>query len=110
MRHIAEAYASQRFGSAGEARVFVEQVMRRQAHVEIEFQRFIKSLLRERLRLNTSNRSVRAFVQNLRAILWNDLQIALNRVLRGPVGRFCRWLLKQFRSCILAATRSPNSG
>jgi hypothetical protein len=110
VEQIAALYASRRFGSEFDARVFVERVLKRQSQVEFEFQRFIKSLLRERLRLNASARNARDLMENLRALWWNDLQIALNGLLRGPIGRCCRWVLKQFRGCVLAASRSPNSG
>jgi hypothetical protein len=109
VERITEIYAVRRFGASSDARAFVNRVIKRQSQIEAEFQRLIKSLLRERLRLNATTRNAGDLVRNIRAILWNDLQIVLNYVLRGPVGRFSRWMLKQCRGRLLGASRSTNT-
>jgi hypothetical protein len=101
VRQLVAVYASVRFEGPVDARKLVERVLRRQRRIEDEVTRFIRRIKAERkVIVMHEPKGLRERTRLLAVIVWNHSQVALNMILRGPIGSLGRQILK------LARTRS----
>jgi hypothetical protein len=95
VRAILKAYAKVHYSDSVEAHAFVRRMIERQQRIEQEVSQFVRSLRAERRALaQASPDDRRAWMRRRAVLLWDQWQIVLNSVLRGPVGTCGRLLLK----------------
>lgn len=98
VRRIVERYAAARYTDAEQARAFVERVIDRQRRIEGEIANFVRDLQLERIRLIAVRpRTAMAWTRNILTYLWNQWQVSLSKVVRGPLGDAGRRFLRLVR-------------
>jgi hypothetical protein len=101
VRRIALRYAVVRYADRGEARAFVERMLRRRNKIEREFTRFTLDLLRERVGLSVlPSQRLAERLHKVSVLAWAQVQRALNRIARGPIGTAGRKLLSAARGAL----------
>ncbi|HVJ18541.1 MAG TPA: hypothetical protein VM686_24140 [Polyangiaceae bacterium] len=95
VREIVEGYARVCFADAAERAAFVSRVLRRQRHIEADFKRFARDLLRERVAVSVAPQAdVQSRLRQGMTLLWDRSQVPLHWIARGPVGTTGRKLLR----------------
>lgn len=97
VRAALERYAAVRFEDAQAREEFVMHVLARKRRIELEFQRFVRSLVAERSTLAPASPRLTSKLHAASATLWKGWQLVLHRISRGPIGSFGRGLLRFVR-------------
>ena len=99
VRSILQRYALVRFEEEDERRSFVARVLHRQRHIDADFKRFARDLLRERLAISVATPpGVASRLRQGSTLLWDRSQVLLHFIARGAVGTSGRKLLRLVRS------------
>ena len=115
VRRILERYARARFSDASEQEHFVRRVLMRRHGIEREVGHLLRTSWAERRALGGPPANLRERLHHALLLLWGDWQLVLNRVLRGPIGRWGRRLLsftRQIRARLrsVSGAREQNPG
>lgn len=102
VRVILGRYARVRFSDEAEANALIERIVHRKQHVEVEVARFIRDLRHERAKLAASVTPRERF-ERIATHAWDQWQVILHVLARGPLGRAGRRMLKLVRGRRLRA-------
>jgi hypothetical protein len=94
VRAALSRYAEVRFPDPQAREEFVARMLARRRRIELEFQRFVRDLVAERRDFVGARSGLKVRLHALSAVLWKSWQLVLHHLTRGPVGAFCRSVLR----------------